>query len=79
MKSLKELQKKGNIKVSGNITYLIGALIIVVLAVALAPTMFSGLADLSSNPDVPSWVGPVMVVIVGAGLVFLIWKAFGGH
>ena len=58
---------------NGRISTLIGALIFVVLAVALAPSMFLGLTNITSAP---SWVGTVLPVIVGAGLVFMIWKAF---
>lgn len=73
-------QKKGALGVDSKISYLIGAVIVIVLAVAVAPTMFSSLTDLSNetlNPGVPAWVPTVLFVIVGAGLVFLIWRAFG--
>jgi len=75
------LQKQGQAGVDSKITYLIGALIVIVLAVNLAPEMFGGLTDLANttaNPDVPTWVPTVLFVIVGAGLVFLIWKVFDG-
>lgn len=77
---LKSLQKKGETGVNSKITYLIGGLIVIVLAVALAPSMFEGLAGLNTTAtggNIPTWVPTVLVVIVGAGLVFLIWKAFG--
>lgn len=76
MKNILMLQKKGQAKVDNKITYLIGALIIVVLATALAPTMFSNIAGLENNSDTPSWVPVVLYVIVGAGIVFLLWKSF---
>ncbi|MFW6130735.1 MAG: hypothetical protein ACOC56_06065 [Atribacterota bacterium] len=75
--NIKEMQKKGQAGVNSKITYLIGALIVVVLATALAPEMFSNVANLTGNDDVPSWLPSVTFVIVGAGLVFLIWRAFG--
>jgi len=73
-------QKKGQAGINGKISYLIGALIVIVLVVSIAPTMFTSLSDLSNttlNPGVPAWVPVVLFVIVGAGLVFLIWKSFG--
>lgn len=63
--------------VDSKISYLIGALIIIVMATALAPTMFSNVNDLVNATGVPSWVPVVLFVIVGAGLVFLIWRSFG--
>lgn len=63
--------------INSQISYLIGALIVIVLAVSLAPTMFAGVNDLQNETGVPSWVPTVLFVIVGAGLVFLIWRTFG--
>ena len=70
------LQKKAQSGISGKMTSLVGALIVIVLAVALAPEMFSGVADLETDVNTPGWVPIVLYVIVGAGLVFLIWKTF---
>lgn len=72
-----KMQKRGQMNVDSKISYLIGALIVVVLATALAPTMFENVTNLSNDSDVPSWVPTVLFVIVGAGIVFLIWRAFG--
>lgn len=77
---LDSVQKRGAVRAGNHIEYLIGALILVVIATSLAPTMFSNTADLGNttlNPSVPTWVPTVMYVIIGAGLVFLIWKGFG--
>ena len=71
------LQKRGQAKVDSKISYLIGALIVVVLATSLAPEMFVAITDLENATGVPSWVPTVLFVIIGAGLVFLIWRAFG--
>ena len=71
------LQKRGAHSVNGHVEYLIGALILIVLATALAPTIFSSVNDLNGSAGVPTWVPTVLYVIIGAGLVFLIWKAFG--
>ncbi|MFW6377226.1 MAG: hypothetical protein ACOCZ5_01145 [bacterium] len=48
------------------------------LVVALAPDMFSELEGLDSG-DTPTWVYTVMTVIVGAGLVFIVWRTFGNY
>ncbi len=71
------LQKKGQAGINSKVTYLVGALIVIVLAVNLAPEMFSGITALSNDSDTPTWVPTVLFVIVGAGIVFLIWRAFG--
>jgi len=74
------MQKKGQAGVNSKVSYLIGALIVVVLATAIAPEMFSNIANLTGNEsDTPTWVPSVLFVIVGAGLVFLIWRAFGNN
>lgn len=69
----------GQMQINDSMTKIIGALIIVVLAVALAPTMFSSVSDLVNSTGVPSWVPTVLYVIIGAGIVFLIWRVFMGN
>lgn len=71
-----KLQKKAQAGVSGKMTSLVGALIVIVLAVALAPEMFSGVAALEADTNTPAWVPVVLYVIIGAGVVFLIWRTF---
>ncbi len=61
---------------TNTMTALITGLIVVVLATALAPEMFSNVAELETDEDVPEWVPVVMFLIIGAGLVFLIWRVF---
>ena len=73
---LKNLQKKGQAGLNTKMTALIGAVIVIFLVVALAPEIFSELAVLDANADTPSWIPTVMFVIVGAGLVFLVWRTF---
>lgn len=70
-------QKKGMAGTDKLITFLIGALVVVVLAVQLAPTMFEGVSDLENQSNTPDWVPAVLYVIIGVGLIFLIWRAFG--
>ena len=76
MVDLKNLQKKGQASLSGKMTGLVGALIVIVLAVALAPTMFTGVESLANESSTPAWVPTVLYVIIGAGIVFLIWRTF---
>jgi protein-S-isoprenylcysteine O-methyltransferase Ste14 len=75
--NLSEMKKKGASGVDSKINYLVGALIVIVLAVALAPEMFSGVSELENETNTPGWVPTVLYVIIGAGIVFLIWRAFG--
>jgi len=70
------LQKKASAQMSGTMTALITGLIVVVLATALAPEMFTNVAGLEGEEDVPTWVPTVLYLIIGAGLVFLIWRVF---
>ena len=84
---ISNLQKKGQSGINSKVTYLVGALIVVVLAVNLAPEMFEGVTGLErtynasgyclTNCDTPTWVPVILFVIIGAGIVFLIWRAFG--
>lgn len=64
------MQKKG--ASSLKIGALIGALIFIVLVVALGPTMFEGL----NISGAPTWMATVLPVIVGAGLVMAVWRVF---
>lgn len=74
---LKNLQKKGQMAgLNSKMTGLIGAVIVIFLVVALAPEIFSELAVLDANADTPAWIPTVMFVIVGAGIVFLVWRTF---
>lgn len=78
--NLISLQNKAGRGATGShVEYLIGALILIVLATSLAPTLFSSVNDLNGSAGVPTWVPTVLFVIVGAGLVFMIWKAFNGN
>lgn len=70
------LQRKGQAGVNGKMTALISAVIVIFLVTALAPEMFTQLDALSTSTTTPSWVPTVMFVIVGAGLVFLVWRTF---
>lgn len=69
-------QKKAQAGLSGKVTGLVGALIVIILAVNLAPEMFAGVEGLETATGVPDWVPTVLFVIIGAGIVFLIWRTF---
>lgn len=53
---------------------LFGAFIIVLIGVALAPTIFENIAGMNSS-DVPTWLVTALTAVVGAGILFLIWRA----
>jgi len=57
---------------NGKIATLIGALIFVVIVVAVGPTMFTGL----NISGAPTWLATVLPIIVASGLLFAIWRAF---
>ena len=76
---LKALQKKGQSSVNVKMTALIGAVIVIFLVTALAPDIFSELATLEASADTPNWIPTVMYVIVGAGLIFLVWRTFNNR
>ena len=55
---------------------LFGAFISVLIATALAPEIFSNIADMAGlDSDVPTWLVTTLTAVVGAGILFLIWKA----
>ncbi len=74
--NIKELQEKGQAGLNRKMTGLIGAVIVIFLVVALAPEIFDELEALDTSTSVPGWIYTVLVVIVGAGIVFLVWRTF---
>ena len=61
--------------VTGSMGKLFGALIIIVMTVALAPTIFDELSSLGGvESEVPTWVVTLLTLISGVGLVFIVWK-----
>ena len=68
--------KKGAMNVTSGMEYAIGAVILVSIIVALAPTIFTDLASNNFTSVAPTWVSTVLPVIVGAGFVFLLWRMF---
>ena len=73
--NLQAMQKKGQAGINGKMTALFGAVILIFLISALAPDIFTELGGLTTG-GAPSWVETVMIVVVGAGLVFLVWRLF---
>ncbi len=71
-----KMSRKGQTNMNSTVTALLTGLIVVVMATALAPDMFTNISDLEGDANVPSWVPTVMYLVVGAGLVFLIWNVF---
>lgn len=67
-------QKRGQGKVDSKISTLIGAVVLILFVTAIAPEVFTNLNLLGE--ETPSWVKATMIVIVGAGLVFLVWRTF---
>jgi hypothetical protein len=62
--------------VSKGMEYAIGAVILVSVIVALAPTVFTDLASSNFTDVAPTWVSTVLPIIIGAGFVFLLWRMF---
>ena len=54
---------------------LFGMLILIVSAVAVAPTIFTELDDLETAAVAPDWVVTLLIIIAGVGLVYLVWRA----
>lgn len=77
--NLLNMQKKGQAKIEGKIEYLIGGVIVVAMLAALAPQIFLDLDTLTTATGVPSWVPTVLIIVAGAGLVFLVWRALMGR
>lgn len=82
--------KKAQAGLTTKIASLIGGVVIIFLVVALAPDMFSEITTLENETMTinnsegveeevsvaPSWLPAVLSVIVGAGLVFMIYRTF---
>ena len=83
---LAKMQKKGSSSVNKIIVGLIGALVVILILVQLAPTFFTGLGstgtglgNVTANPSVPTWLPTIMIIIIATGLVFMAWRVFSGE
>jgi len=65
--------KQGNAKTMS----LIGVLIFLVMASALAPTMFSGWNSSALGPNAPTWLPTVMPIVIAGLLVTWAYKSYG--
>lgn len=77
-------QKRGVMATGHAVDYIVGALIVILLISVLAGTIFGylgtgtiGLSNTTANPDVPTWLPPVLIVGVGIGLLYLVFRALG--
>ena len=82
--SLSSAQKKGSVQVGGATNKIVGILISVLLVSVLAGTIFGylgtgaiGLSNATANPSAPTWLGPVLIVLIGISFVYLILHASG--
>lgn len=74
------LQDKAGKMASGkkHMEYLIGGLVFLVFLVALAPTIFGGLNNLTGVDGVPTWFTTVGLIVIGGGLIFVLIEYFMG-
>ncbi len=63
--------------VSQNLNIVFGAVILIMVVVALLPDIFSGVAGLEAETDIPTWVSTIIGVVIAGGFVMLIWNLFG--
>lgn len=82
--SLEKAQKKGSMSTEHTVDWIVGALIAVLLVAVLGPTIFSylgntstGLGNTTANPSVPTWLSPVLIILVGVGFLYLVMKGIG--
>ena len=63
-------------KMNSQLTKLFGAFILVLIGTALAPEIFTNISGMSGeNSSVPAWLVTTLTAVVGAGILFLIWRA----
>jgi len=58
--------------VNKQVTKLFGVFILILVGVSLMPEIFTQLSALENSTGVPAWLSTALIVIVGAGLLFLI-------
>jgi hypothetical protein len=73
------MNKKG--KINTNIDKLLGAVLVILFVIVLAPVIFGadGLANTDFVADAPAWLVTLLTVIVGIGLVVLVFKTMSEH
>jgi len=60
-----------------NLSVVFGAVILIFVIVALMPDIFTEVATLESDANIPTWVSTIIGVVVAGGFVMLIWNLFG--
>ena len=82
--SLSQAQKKGSAAVTSSTNKIVGLLIAVLLIAVLAGTIFgylgggaSGLGNVTANPSAPTWLSPLLIVLVGVAFVYMVLHAAG--
>ena len=73
-KILEWLNKKGQVGMN-KVNSLFGALVVVLFASALAPTMFESIDNLTLIDNAPAWLTVLLPLVLGIGIVFMIWRA----
>jgi cytochrome c biogenesis factor len=68
--------KKGEMNVSSIIYTLIGVLVVIVMIVAVAPTMFNGTSTITGAPGFFNTIFPILIA---AALIFLVWRAVSAN
>jgi len=72
--NLLKSQKKAQAGMTKAIYGLIGIVIVILIATALAPTIFENTAALEADVNTPAWVSAILVVLAGVGLVIVFLK-----
>jgi hypothetical protein len=64
--------------VGQSIDKLLGAVLVILFVVVLAPVIFGtdGLTNTDLVADAPAWMVTILTVVVGIGLVFLVYRVF---
>jgi len=60
-----------------NLSVVFGAVILIFVIVALMPDIFTEVATLEGDANIPTWVSTIIGVVVAGGFVMLIWNLFG--
>lgn len=83
--SINEMKKQGKVDVDKYVGIVIGVLITIILITKLAPEMFSSITGMEKvvnetsgecieNCNTPEFVPTVLVIVIGAGLIYMIWR-----
>lgn len=83
--NLEHMKKQGKVDIDKSVGIVIGVLITVMLVGKLAPEMFSSITGMEKvynettdecieNCNTPDFVPVVLVIVIGAGLLYLIWR-----